>query len=94
VNHLQGVLDQGYGDQMKIADHFERLRDQSFTFRSWAEMRLKKQYGAVVGGVDPATFATALLNLLNSQEQVRRKEVKESLERHRFRSWEDIKLGR
>lgn len=94
VGYLQGVVDQGSGDKEAIKEQLVQLRSASGDFRSWAAQKLDTgTYGDAAENVDPLDLATAALKLLDAQEQERRKAVKDSLEKCKFRSWNDINVG-
>ena len=93
IAYLVGVVDQGGSDKEKMQAQFDRLRSASLTFRSWADQKLQN-YGAEKDEFNPAAMASAALKLVDGQEQARRKVVKESLEKCKFRSLDDIKAGK
>jgi hypothetical protein len=90
IGYLVGVVDQGSSDKEKTEERFRRLRSESVAFRNWAAQQLQIR-GAEKDEFDPIAMASAALKLLDGQEQARRKAVKDSLEKAKFRSWNDIK---
>jgi hypothetical protein len=93
IGYLVGVVDQGSGDQQKMQERFSRLRTESINFRTWAMQQLH-QYGAGEDKIDPVAMVAAALKQLVGQEEARRKAVKETLEKCKLRSWEEIRSGK
>ena len=93
IGYLQGVVDQGGGDKDAIKDRLMRLKTASEDFRGWAAQKVTGAYGDVEENVDLPGLATAALKLLDVQEQQRRKAVKESLEKCKFHSWNEVNTG-
>lgn len=92
IAFLIGVVNDGRGDQKEIASRLADADAAANEFCKWADEKLnEKAFGK--GVEDYAKIAMDLLNLLDGQEQARRRRVVESLEKCRFRSWHDIAKG-
>jgi hypothetical protein len=94
IAYLIGMLDQGSGDKNQLADRMARLNSASVRFRTWAAQQLGAGHGAEAMTIDPLALASAIRKLLDAQEKDRREQVKKSLEKYKFRSWEDIRAGK
>lgn len=93
IGYLQGVLDQGAGNEEAIRNELASLATASAVFRSWALQQLQV-FGEAKKELDLTKLVSAVLRLLDTQEKERRKMVKETLEGCKFRSRDEIVAGR
>jgi hypothetical protein len=91
IGYLDGVLAGGSGDQEQIKKRLEQTVEVCSSFVVWADDKLPRKTGAVESAaIDIPAFAFGIMKLLNSQEQERRRAVRESLKGYKFPSWADI----
>jgi hypothetical protein len=91
IGYLDGVLASGSGDQEQIRKRLEKTVEVCSSFVVWADGKLPRKTGAVESAsIDIPAFAFGIMKLLNSQEQERRRAVRESFKGYKFPSWADI----
>ena len=91
IGYLDGVLSGGSGDQEQIKQRLEKTVAECSAFVVWADEKLPHKAGAVESAsIDIPAFAFGIMKLLSSQEQERRKAVREGLQGCKFPSWGDI----
>lgn len=93
IGYLQAVVDQGHQDSAETLARMEKVRAAGARFRKWADENQKFGGPIQTKMSDPTELLDKTMKLLNSQEQDRRKAVKDTFEKCKFRSWQDLGAG-